>query len=282
MIDTSFLKQLDKFNLVIKKRITSSFTGDRKTQTLGSGLIFSGYDNYVPGNDFKLIDWKAYARSDKLFVKRYEEDRNLTVHAIIDFSGSMNFGTKRKKYEYASMIGLGFAYIALKNNERFVLSAFDKHLDFFKPSKGVRQIASILNYLEHKKPEGETKLLDSLIQYKALIHSKALVIIISDFLCDIEDIKIILHKFKRNKIKLIQVLDVVETKMNVSGEFQLEDLETHSTMDTFIDPFMKKQYFDKLEKHNAQIRRSCSEVGADFYSVSTGEDIFDVFYSILG
>ena len=109
MIRTDFLKQLDKFHLVIKKKITSSFVGERRAQVTGSGLIFSDYANYSQGDDFKHIDWKAYAKTEKLYVKRYEEDRNLTVHTVLDFSGSMDFGTKIKKYEYASMIALGFS-----------------------------------------------------------------------------------------------------------------------------------------------------------------------------
>ena len=130
VIKTDFLRELDEFILVVKKRVTSSFTGERRSESTGSGLIFKDYANYVYGDDFKNIDWRVFARTDKLLVKRYEEDRNLTVHIIIDFSGSMDFGSKIKKHEYASMIALGFSYIALENNERFVLSTFDDKLDF--------------------------------------------------------------------------------------------------------------------------------------------------------
>ena len=124
MIETDFLHQLDKFSVIFKKKVTSSFTGERRTAMAGTGLLFRDHVAYGPGADFKHIDWKVYSRTDKLVVKRFEEDRNLTVHVLVDFSGSMNFGSKLKKYEYASMIGLGFVYIALKNNEKFVLSTF--------------------------------------------------------------------------------------------------------------------------------------------------------------
>ena len=84
VIKTDFLRQLDKFNLVIRKKIASSFTGERRADVAGSGLIFRDYSNYQYGDDFKNIDWKAYARTEKFFVKRYEEDRNLTVHILLD------------------------------------------------------------------------------------------------------------------------------------------------------------------------------------------------------
>ncbi len=280
-INTSFLKQLDKFSLVIRKKVTSSFTGERRAFNVGAGLIFRDYANYSYGDDFKSIDWKAYARSDKLFVKRYEEDRNLTVHIIVDFSGSMDFGVKTKKYEYASMIALGFAYIALKNNERFVLTTFDDKLEFFKPSKGTKQIASMLSYLNKKKAVGVSSFEQSLLKYKQLVGSKALVVVISDFFYDTKQISNILHRYKNNKIILVQVLDALEKNLDLEGNYDLLDLESDSKLNTFIDPYLRKKYFENLELHQAKIKEVCSEVKADFFVIGSDENIFDVFYKVL-
>ncbi len=281
MIKTDFLRQLEAFDLVIKKKVTSSFTGERRAERIGSGLIFRDYSNYSYGDDFKNIDWKAYARSDKLFVKRYEEDRNLTVHIIVDFSGSMDFGDGIKKYDYASMIALGFAYIAYKNNEKFVLSVFDDKLDFVKPSRGRAQIASILEYLNNKKPAGQSKFFESLARYKELIHSRSMVVIISDFFYDTEQIDMILRKFKKNRIVLIQVLDTLEKNLNLEGDFRLVDLESDASMHTFIDPYVRKKYFEELNNHQAKIREICDSIKADFHIASSDEDVFDVFYRVL-
>ncbi len=281
MIRTDFLRQLEAFNIVIKKRVASSFTGDRRAERLGSGLIFRDYANYSFGDDFKNIDWKAYARSGKLFVKRHEEDRNLTVHIIVDFSGSMDFGEKIKKYEYASMIALGFSYIAYKNNERFVLSIFDDKLDFVKPSRGRAQIASILEYLNNKKPAGQSRFFDSLARYKELIRSRSMVVIISDFFYDAEQIDQILRRFKKNKIVLIQVLDALEKNLNIEGDFRLVDLESSASMHTFIDPYVRKKYFEELNDHQAKIKDICNSIRADFHVASSDENVFDVFYRVL-
>lgn len=281
MISTDFLDQLDRFSLVIKKKITSNFTGEKKTEVVGSGLIFRDYSAYVPGDDFKHIDWKVYARSDKLVVKRYEEDRNLTVHVLIDFSGSMNFGSKIKKHEYASMIGLGFVHIAMKNNERFVLSTFDDTLDFFQARKGPKNLIAILEYLNSKKAKGVSNFQEALVKYKSLISSRSLVVVISDFLYDLGVLHEVLFRFRNNKIKLIQVLDKTEKKMDLEGDFELVDLESADVLKTYIDPAVRKNYLDDLAKHNAKIKEMCEEVNADFFSVSNDEDIFDVFYKIL-
>ena len=280
-INTDFLRQLDEFQLVVKKKVTSSFTGDRRSEVTGSGLVFRDYANYVYGDDFKNIDWKAFGRTDKFFVKRYEEDRNLTVHIIVDFSGSMDFGGKVKKYEYASMIALGFAYIAMKNNERFVLGTFDDKLDFFRPSKGRGNIASILNYLNKKKAVGVSSFYESLIKYKKLVSSRSLLVIISDFFYDTKQVEGILNKYKKNKIVLIQVLDELEKNLNIDGDYDLIDLESSDRLHTFVDPYLRKKYFEQLQDHQAKIRKISDSLKADFYVVGSDENVFDVFYRVL-
>ena len=108
VIDTSFLGQLDKFSLVVNKRVTSNYIGPRKSMALGRGLIFKEHRIYAPGDDIRSIDWRVYARTDDLYVKTYEEERNLTVHIIVDYSASMGFGKAVSKFDYASMLGVGF------------------------------------------------------------------------------------------------------------------------------------------------------------------------------
>lgn len=280
-IDISFLKQLNRLSILLNKRVATNFIGHRKAMATGRGLVFSDYARYTFGDDFRTIDWKVYARTDKLFVKRYEEERNLTVHIVLDFSASMNFGDHIKKHEYASMLGLGFAYVALKNNEKFVLSTFSEKLDFFKPYRGVKQIIATLDYLNKKKPQGQSKFYDSLIAYKKLIRSKSMVIIVSDFFYDPAEIQAIINRYKNNKIVLIQILDEKEKDLHFEGDYDLEDLETKSSLKTYIDPMLRKQYTDQMEDHVAKIKYMCNQVRAEFHQVNTAQDIFDVFYQIL-
>ena len=121
MIDISFLSQLKRFHIIVNKRITSSFVGQRRSHSTGQGIVVSDFRPYGPGDDYRAIDWNIYARTDEFFVKRYEEERNLTTHVLLDVSKSMDYGTKNKKFEYAAMLALGFAYLSARNNERFNL-----------------------------------------------------------------------------------------------------------------------------------------------------------------
>lgn len=282
MIDTEFLHQLDRFSLIVNKRITSNYVGERYSKETGRGLIFKDHVIYEPGEDFRTIDWKVFGRTDKLFVKRYEEERNLTVHVILDFSGSMGFGTKMTKAEYASKLGVGFAYLALKNNERFVLSTFADTLEVFKPKKGRAQLASMVQFLNEKKPKGKSKLDDSLGHYKKLIDSRSYVVIISDFLYPLEELKRTMFRFKNHQVVLVQVLDEVERKLNLEGDFKLKDMETNATLRTFLNPFGRKQYMKMLNEHVAKLKEAADMAGVDFYEAHTGQNVFDVFYEIVG
>lgn len=281
MINLDFLKHLNRLSLIINKRITSNYLGERESINPGEGLVFKDYRIYAPGDDIKHIDWNVYARSDNLFLRMFESERNLTIHVVLDMSASMNFGRPIKKSDFADMLGIGFAYMALKNNEKFVISTFSDKLDVFKAQKGKGQLMKIVDYLNRKEASGTSNLEASLGKYKKWIGSRSLIIIVSDFLYDLKEIRSILHKLKRNDIKLIQVLDQTESRLNLEGDFRLKDLESNSILRTFIGPFLRKRYFNKLEEHNTKIKEACAEVGAQFYSVSTDKPIFEVFAEIL-
>ena len=281
MIDLSFLHTLDRFALIVNKRLTSNYIGERRTNMLGRGLVFRDYSSYAPGEDFRMIDWKVFARTDRLVIKKHESERNLTVHIIADFSASMNFGTPVKKSDYAAMLGIGFAYLAMKNNERFVMSTFAEKLELFRPRKGRKQLAAIVDYLNDKRAKGVTNFEESISRYKKMIGSRSLIIIVSDFLYDIEEIKTALLRFKNHDVRLIQILDKTEKELDVEGEVKLRDSEHGDIMRTYISPYLKKKYLNMLEMHNAMIKHECLATGAKFYSFATDKPVFDAFYEIV-
>lgn len=281
MMDLSFLKSLDKLSLIINKKMTSNYYGGRESAASGRGLLFKDHRIYAPGDDIRSVDWKVYGKTNHLYVKLFEEERNLTVHIIIDASASMNFGKRLKKFEYAGMMGIGFAYMAMKNNERFVLSTFSDKLEMFKARKGRKQLVSSIDYLNKKNADGNSSFEKSLAQYKKSINSRSLIVIISDFLYDLREVKNVIHKFKDHELILIQVLDEVENKLNIQGEFKLRDMESKGFLRTFISPFLRSKYMDNLSGHNARIRRICDDVGAKYFTVDTGTPIFENFYRIL-
>ena len=162
MIDVSFLDQLGRVDLMLKRKVHSQYAGERTSSNVGDGLVFSDYREYMPGDDFRQIDWSLYARTDKHFIKRYEEEKNMTLHVLLDSSASMDFGKKTTKFEYGAMIGLGFSFLSIKANERFDFSTFSDKMDLIRPKKGKNALLEILDFLNHKKVKGESNFYNSL------------------------------------------------------------------------------------------------------------------------
>ena len=281
MINTQFLDQLTRFNLVINKRVTSNISGPRKSTAAGHGLTFKDYRIYAPGDDIRLIDWKVYARTDNLYLKVHEEERNLTVHIIIDRSASMDFGKPISKFDYASMIGVGFAYLAIRDNEKFQFSTFADSLEIFQPKRGMSHLAAMVQHLNSIRPKGYSKLLDTVRQYKKVIGSKSMLVLVSDFLVNIDEIREAFYLMGDHEIKIIQVLDRVEKELKMEGDMKLVDSETKGLLRTFISPRLRMQYQQQLDEHCAKIEEVCNKLNVDYKLAVTDTSIFDTFYKIL-
>ena len=280
MIDTTFLDGLARFNLIVRKRVTSNYSGPRKSIAQGRGMMFKDHRIYAPGDDYRAIDWRVYARTDDLMLKNYEEERNLVVHIIVDKSSSMGFG-KLSKFDYASMLGVGYAYLAMKNNDKFQFSTFSDDVDLYQSKKGMSQLMTMIDYLNGIKLKGKTDILGMVQQYKKIIGSRAMVILISDFLVPIDQIREALYYFGKHELNLIQVLDPVEKNLEMEGDFKLKDSESGNLMRAYLSPSSRNDYIDKMEKHSAMIESECNALGVNFAQISTDLPIFDAFYKVL-
>lgn len=281
MIKIDFLNQLDRFHLAVKKRVTSNYTGPRRSVATGRGLTFKEHRIYTPGDDIRMIDWRVFARTDDLYIKTFEEERNLTAHIIMDSSASMGFGSPATKFEYAAMLGVGLAYLAMRENEKFQFSTFNEKLDVFQPRKGMSQLASMVFHLNNTKTEGNSKLLDSIMQYKKFIGSRAFLVLISDFLVNANEVVEALYMLGDQEVKIIQVLDSVEKNLKYLGDFKLIDSETRGMLRTYISPRLRVEYQQMLDNHAARIEETCNKLGYHFYQLTTDTPIFDAFYRVL-
>ena len=281
MINTDFLDQLNRFHLVVKKRVTSNYIGPRRSVSAGRGLTFKDHRLYAPGDDIRLIDWKVFARTDDLHIKTFEEERNLTAHIIMDSSASMGFGKPISKFDYASMLGVGFAYLAMRENEKFQFSTFSDGLEVFQSRRGMSQLASMVFHLNNTKTQGLSKILNAMVQYKKLVGSRSLLVLISDFLVDIDEAIEALYNLGDNEIKVVQVLDPIEKDLKYSGDFKLIDSETNSMLRTYISPRLRVEYQQMLDEHSAKIEETCNKLGIHFFQLTTDTPVFDAFYRVL-
>lgn len=280
-IDTSFLDELRKFSLIVHKRVTSNYSGPRRSIAAGRGISFKDHRIYAPGDDIRMIDWNVYARTDDLYLKNFEEERNLTVHIIVDYSESMNFGRPITKFDYSSMLAVGFAYLSMRENEKFQFSTFAEDINVFQPNKGMSQLASMVYYLNSVKTRGLSRMLDAITHYKRFISGRSMIILISDFLINIDEIKESLYRLGRHQVKVIHVLDPVEKNLSLQGDNILKDSETKEELRTNISPSLRTKYQDMLDEHAHEIAKLCSALGYEYHLITTDKSLFDAFYEIL-
>ena len=278
MIDTSFFKELDRFSFMVRKRVSTAYSGSRRSILKGRGMEPVSYREYTQGDDFKTIDWKVYGRTEKLYVKEFEEEKSLTTHILLDISKSMDF---RNKFEYAAMLAIGFAYLVTKDNEKFAIATFGEEINITKPRRGRRYLSQTIDLLNSTELLGKTRFDYCMEKYASVIKSRSLVFIISDFMAGVDAVRNSIFRLGDNELVLIQVLDPVERSLDLGGEAKLIDLETDAKMDIYTSPRLRAEYQKRLNDHNAKIKETCLAVGADFHTVTTDKPVFDTIFETV-
>ena len=163
-MDTEFFKELERFTLFVKKRVSTAYSGGRKSLRFGHGISPVGYREYRKGDDFKLVDWKVYGRSEKLYIREHEEERSLVVHILLDSSASMGYSGK---FAYASRLAAGFAYLATLENEKYAISRYCNKFYPGEPKRGRRNLFSSIVELDETVPRGGTSLKNVAEQFES-------------------------------------------------------------------------------------------------------------------
>ncbi|MDD1754326.1 MAG: DUF58 domain-containing protein, partial [Methanothrix sp.] len=228
-MDTEFFKELERFSLLVKKRVSTAYSGGRKSLRFGHGISPVGYREYRKGDDFKLIDWKAYARTEKLYIREHEEERSLVVHILLDGSGSMGY---EGKFAFASRLAAGFAYLATLENEKYALSLFCKRLYAGEPKRGRIKLFQSIDELDKVQPHGGTNLKPVIDQFESLITTTSLVVLVSDFLGDTDEILSGIYRLSRHDLVVIQVLAPEEVELRFGGDVKFVDAETRQPLVT--------------------------------------------------
>ncbi|MCL2141755.1 MAG: DUF58 domain-containing protein [Methanimicrococcus sp.] len=281
-LDLEFLRQLDRYNMAIKKRVSTVYAGNRPSTRVGKGIDTVGYREYNRGDEMKDIDWKAYSRTEKLYVRQFEEEKTLTAHILLDASKSMDYPDKgMTKYEYAAMLALGVAYTVSRKNDKYAISTFNDVIDINAPKRGTKHLLSLTDRLANRELSGTTDLDACSHKYEKLIKSRSLVVIISDFMEDIEHIKSSVLRLSSNDLVLIQILDPFERNLPIRGDSRFYDMETGSEMKTYLGDTFRKNYFKELENHISAIDHICKKTGSQFYSFTTDTPVFDSFLKLI-
>lgn len=283
-IDPEFLDGLDRFQSALNRETTELRQGDQQSPRVGEGLTFSDYRRYSPGDDTRLIDWKLFARTEEYFIKQFEEERSLTVHLLVDASGSMEYGEgDANKFEYAAKLGLGFAYLTAEEQNDFQFSTFREtaeRLDTGRSNRG--ELLALIEQLNDLDPAGEADFETALVDYAERIRSRSLAVVFSDCLADPEAIESGVASLVRNGVDvlLVRVVAPEERDPDVVGDALFADPEGEDTRRSYFSGSLADAYRTRLDAHIDSVSNQVTALGADHVLVETGADYFDSFGSV--
>jgi uncharacterized protein (DUF58 family) len=277
MIDTEFLAELGRFEASLDQRTTAMKKGERESPSVGEGLTFSDYRRYSPGDDTRLIDWRLYARTEEFYIKQFEEERNLTVHVLLDGSASMDFGTGNK-FEFGAKIGLGYAYLTADAHDDFRFSVFGTDIERLDTGASTRgEVLALVDRCNEFQPGGETDFAASLESYAATIRSRSLVVVITDCIGDLDDLETGLAALAENDVVLVQVLAPEELDPDAGGDTVFEDVETDRSRRTYFGGRMAERYRERVGAFTDDVADRARDLRVTHALVSTDEAFFDAF-----
>lgn len=275
MLPKEILKKVKLLEISTRKMVNNLFAGEYHTVFKGQGLTFADFREYVPGDDIRSISWNLTAKTGKPFVKRYEEERELTMVLAVDVSGSGLFGSQAYlKGEVLVNLAAVLAFAAQKNNDKVGLMLFSDRVEHFVlPKKGRPHVHRILRDLLYFKPVSQkTNLRQAVDELSHTIKKRATIFLLSDFLSEGFDRSLRLLA-KKHDVVAVVVEDRAEKNIPQLGLVDFEDAETGEivTVDT-SSPFFRQEYL-KEYKRREMLRNDLlkkSQVDAVFVDTSEG------------
>jgi uncharacterized protein (DUF58 family) len=255
-----FLKRLEYLYIVSQKMAASQQRAQRETEVVGSGLEFAEHRQYTPGDDFRNIDWKLFARTEELFLKMFEEEKDLYIYFLLDSSRSMQLG-QPNKWDYAKRIVAALGYIGLSNLDRVSIVPFSSKLDDrLPPTRGSGQIFKIFDFLRKVEPGERTELAEAFKTFVTQHKRTGMVVVVSDFY-DPEGFEEALNFLRYHKFDpvVIQLYDERELDPELKGEVEVVDCETGDARQVTVTPDMLEAYREAFESYSKEIEEYCSK-----------------------
>ena len=279
LTEPSFIRKLDGLYLLARKVLGGSLQSDRKSTKKGAGITFADYAEYHPGDDFRSIDWRVYARFEQLVVKLFEIDEDATVYLLIDESHSM-----RTKFTFARQLGAALGYIALHMLDQLcVYGLADKLNPRLDRCRGRGKVLPFLRSLDEAQTFGsDTNFTACAREFMARHRRKGIVVVISDFLfpAGFED-GLKLLQYNKHDVFCLQVQDDSDTKCDWKGDVELACVETGQYQRVTITPREAKLYEQAVADWNESLKKSCARRGIGLASTSPAVAFEQVIQDIL-
>ncbi len=281
-LEPEFLRKLESLSVVARKVFMGQLVGERTNPKKGRSVEFADYRGYQMGDDFRYVDWNIYGRLEKLFVKLFREEEDLTFHLLVDASQSMAFGDP-SKFEYALKIVAALSYIGLANLDRVSLYFFNAHTQKRTgPLRGKHQIFSIFQVLEEMSCSGETQFDRFIRNYALEAKIPGVAIVISDLLDPGGYTEGLLAlRYHKYDVFLVQVVCEDELFPPWQGDLKLVDSETTEKWDITITPELLEHYGETCHKYFQGIENFCRRHEIDYLRTSTSIPFEDLILKYL-
>jgi uncharacterized protein (DUF58 family) len=273
------VSKLANMDLRARLVVEGFITGLHKSPYHGFSVEFAEHRQYMPGDEIKHIDWKIYGRTDRYYIKQFEEETNLKAYLVVDASKSMDYssdGTIRK-LEYASYLGAALAYLMIKQRDAVGLAIYDEKIREYLPPRSTKSYLNlILKELATMKGSSKTGTAPSLHEIAERIKRRGLVVILSDFFDDPDQVVTAFKHFRhrKNEVIIIQILDPLEKSFAFGRDAVFKDMETSEQMMT--QPWhIQKSYQEAMGRFLDRYKKECRENDIDYLLVDTSTP-FDV------
>lgn len=291
-----FLRRLERLALIARRASTGQTQGERRSPKRGQSVEFADFRPYVAGDDFRRIDWNAYARLERFFIKLFVEEEDLTVHILLDTSHSMDWGEPNKLW-YAARVAGALGYIALVGLDRVTLSAIGDAQGlpdggYFSPHRGKRQALPLFQFLQtlvEQKKNWPGQPFDPFRALRDYASSRAgngaaqpgSLILISDLENDgwIEGLRALASR--RFEITVIHILAPEEVNPEISGDLRLIDSEDFSEVEVTADYDLVSRYKSSLLEWQANLHHFCAARGMLYIPLQTSLPLEDLLFAWL-
>lgn len=263
LLNPEIISNLD--NLMLKARVIVEgfMVGIHRSPFHGFSVEFSEHKGYAIGDDIKHLDWKLWAKTDKYYIKQFEEETNLQCHIFFDMSKSMSYNSHDiSKIQYAQMLTAALGYLIINQQDSLGLTLFDKKVRTVIPPKSSKShLKTIISVLNNIVCGPETKISKVLHQGAEMIHKKGLIILISDLFDNPKDvIESLKHfRYKKNEVIVFHILDPQELELKYNEQIMFEDLETKEQILTepwHIQKIYKKEIGSFLDHYQNECRKN--------------------------
>ncbi|MFC2088334.1 DUF58 domain-containing protein [Calditrichota bacterium] len=272
------LSKISNLELIAKLIVEGFMTGLHRSPFHGFSIEFSQHRPYNSGDSLRFIDWNVFGRTDRFYIKQFEEETNLKSLILLDVSKSMTYGSgKISKLEYGKYLASALAYMMIMQRDAVGIALFDSKIQKLLPPKSVSSyLRPLLQELDTVEPGLDTNISEILHVIAERIKRRGLIILISDLLDDPENVLSSLRHFRHNnhEVLIFQILDPKEISFNFEGDVLFEDVESGEKIRTF-PWYIKNDYVNEIDNFINFYKKNCLENRIDFQSMQT-DTTFDV------